>query len=331
LWLAASSEPAPNPVPPQVKDDLELVEALFDAGPEPEAPHDVLVAGERDLYLARAAEHDVIAQPKGGGDTRTLATLEQPAYDMTLAGGALWLTTRATSSPRSPDGKAPTDSGVVARLPLSGGKPAVLTTGLSSPRTIACDGEWVFVVDTDDSEAGLLQKSTIVRIPAKGGPPTVVARSDGEIDAIALDGPSIYWTDRLDGSILSAAKTGGSPKVLASERGLPEKLRAYGGALYWIERRSESLWTMPLSGGTPRQMTQDLAGFAHVVVDGRGVWWTNEAAIDGAFRVLVAPGPTGQELEGSDIVSAVDALATDGHELYWYREGVVSRVTAPGD
>jgi hypothetical protein len=321
-------------MPAPVPDDLQLIAALFDGGPETEAPHDVLVAGERDVYLARAAEHDVIAQPKSEGGARTLAKLEQPAYDMTVAAGALWLTTRVTSSPRAADAgraAAAADSGAVARLPLSGGKPAVLATGLSSPRTIACDGESVFVVDADDSEAGLLPKSSILRIPVAGGAHTVMARSDGEIDAIAMDGPLIYWTDRLDGSILSVAKTGGSPRVLASERGLPEKLRAYGGALYWIERRSESLWTMPVSGGTPRQITQDLAGFAHVVVDGRGVWWTNEAAIDGAFRVLVAPGPTGQEREASEVVREIDALATDGHDLYWYREGAISRVDVPDD
>jgi hypothetical protein len=314
-----------------VVDELELVAALFDAAPEPEGARDVLVAGAIDLYFARAAEHDIVAHPKSGAEERTLATLEQPAYDMTVAAGALWLTTRATSSPRAKDGGAAAESGVVERVALSGGKPTVIATGLSAPRAIASDGEWVFVVDTDASEAGLLPKSSILRIPAGGGPATVMARSDGEIDAIAMAGPLIYWSDRLDGSILSVAKTGGSPKVLAAERGLPEKLRAYGGALYWIERRSESLWTMPDSGGTPRQLTQDLAGFAHMVVDGRGVWWTNEAAVDGAFRVLVAPGPTGQELEASGAVTSVDALATDGLELYWDREGVVSRIDAPDD
>jgi hypothetical protein len=231
---------------------------------------------------------------------------------------------------------------VVERLSLSGGKPTVIAAGLSAPRSIAADGEWVFVVDTDASEAGHLPKSSIIRIPARGGPVSVMARSEGEIDAIALDGALIYWSDRLDGSILSLPKTGGTPQVLASERGLPEKLRAFGGALYWIERRSESLWTMPAAGGKPRQITQDLAGFANVVVDGRGVWWTNEAAIDGAFRVLVAPGPAGegprqiagpvgQELEVSGPVSSVDALATDGQELFWDQEGVVSRVEAVDD
>jgi hypothetical protein len=334
LWRAASSDPSTDPAPAPVANDLELLGAVFDAAPEAaeERTHELLIAGERDLYLARVAEHDLLAQPKSGAEPRTLAMLEQPAYDMTLAAGALWLTTRAASSPPGArDGRAPTDSGVVERVSLSGGKPTVIAAGLSAPRAIAADGEWVFVVDTDASEAGLLPKSSIVRIPARGGPATVMARSEGEIDAIAMDGPLLYWSDRLDGSILSLPKTGGTPQVVASERGLPEKLRAFGGALYWIERRSESLWTMPAAGGKPRQITQDLAGFANVVVDGRGVWWTNEAAIDGAFRVLVAPGPAGQELEVSGPVSSVDALATDGQELFWDQEGVVSRVEAVDD
>ena len=103
---------------------------------------------------------------------------------------------------------------------------------------------------------------------------------------------------------------------------------AQGDALVWVEKSSESLWTMPKGGGPPRRLAQDFAGFANVIADARGVFWTNEAAVDGEFRVL-GVGPTGEETTLSAPVDGVDALATDGERLYWERNGAVSVVTPP--
>ena len=329
VWLAssASAPPVAPPAPLPVEDDLELVAALFDAAPTSDAERDLLVAGGDDLFFARAADRVVLAVPKSGGPPRTLATLEGPVADMALAGGALWLSTQARGA--AGVGGAQGRSGLVERLSLPGGSLSVVTTELSLPTALASDGEWVFVVDVNTSEAGLLPKSSVVRLPSGGGPPTVLGRSEGEIDAIALDGAFAYWTDRLDGKILSVPKTGGEPHALASERGLPEMLRAYDGALYWVERRSDSLWTMPATGGTPRKIAQDFAGFRHLVIDRRGAWWVNEAAVQGVFRVLEAPSGKGEELAASESVTSVDALTADGRDLYWAREGTVSRVAPP--
>ncbi len=170
-----------------------------------------------------------------------------------------------------------------------------------------------------------MPKSTLLRFPAKGGASTLLARSDGEIDTLALDDTSLYWADRLEGTIRSVPKAGGAARVLASERGSPEKLTLRDGALYWVERRSESIWTMPVAGARPSQLTQDFAGFANLVVDREGVWWSNEGAVDGAFRVLGAVKP-GEELAASPPVAAIDALASDGQDLFWDRGGEVSRI-----
>lgn len=82
---------------------------------------------------------------------------------------------------------------------------------------------------------------------------------------------------------------------------------------------------MPKAGGAPRRLAQDFAGFANLVVDGRGVFWTNEAAVDGAFRVLTL-GQTGEEEAVSRAVEGVDALGSDGERIYWARDGVVEEV-----
>jgi hypothetical protein len=72
-----------------------------------------------------------------------------------------------------------------------------------------------------------------------------------------------------------------------------------------------------------------VAGFANVVVDARGPFWTNEAAVDGQFRVLTV-GKSGDVEAVSPPVDAVEALASDGERLYWERGGVVTGVPGAG-
>jgi hypothetical protein len=211
---------------------------------------------------------------------------------------------------------------------VSGGEPRGVASGFSRPRTVAADGRWVFVVDVDAGGAGLTRKNSVVRIAAAGGDKMVVGASDGEITDVVLDDADVFWADRLEGSIVAASKAGGAPRVLAADRGLPGSLALQGDALVWVEKRSESLWTMPKAGGAPRRLAQDFAGFANLVVDARGVYWTNEAAVEGSFRVLTI-GPTGDSLAVSGPSDQIDALATDGSRLFWDRAGVVARVPPP--
>ena len=144
---------------------------------------------------------------------------------------------------------------------------------------------------------------------------------------VVLGDADAYWADRLEGSIVSVPKTGGTPRILASDCGLPGPLVLQGDMLVWVEKRSESLWTMPAAGGVPRRLVQDFAGFASVVVGARGVYWTNEAAVDGAFRVLTV-GKDDEAEAVSGPSDAIDALGSDGLWLYWDRDGVVARVPA---
>jgi hypothetical protein len=343
-WWLFAGETRAHRVGLSPDDDMDLVAAFLD-GATSEPPRDVLVAGSAvahggdangaeanggeanggeanggeanggELYLALASDRTVIAVAKKGGAPRVLAHLEQPAQGMALAGGALWVTT----------------SRAVEKIPVAGGELEVLAGKLARPRAVASDGRWVFVVDVDPSRRGLTQASAVVRVPATGGAtggePVVLGHSDGEIPDLALDDGNVYWADRLAGSIVSVPKTGGAPRVLASERGLPGSIAVEGDALLWVEKRSESLWTMPKAGGAPRRLAQDFAGFANVVVDEKGVFWTNEAAVDGAFRVLTVDA-SGDVHPLSPAVDGVDAMVSDGARLFWERRGAVTVVPA---
>lgn len=307
-WWFFSADAGPPRGGAPGDDDLALVTALLD-GATSEPPRDVLLAGEGELYLARASERTVVAVAKKGGATRALAKLDTPAQGMALAGGALWVTT----------GRA------LEKIAVTGGEPQAVAVGLTRPRAVASDGRWVFVVDVDANRTGMTRGSAVVRIPAEGGERVTLGRSEGEIPDLALDDANVYWADRLEGTLVSVPKAGGAPRVVASERGLPGSVVVAGDALTWVEKRSESVWTVPRSGGTPRRVAQDFAGFANLVVDARGLFWTNEAAVEGGFRVLTAT-ESGDAKPVSPVVDAVAALASDGARLYWERGGVVEEV-----
>jgi hypothetical protein len=319
-WMQPSAPPRSLPARPP-DDDLALLVSLHDASEPRERPRDLLVAAGGQLVLARARDDTLVAFPAAGGPPRTVARLDGPAWGLVLAERTLWLSTTRTSEagPR----------GAVVRVPLSGAPPRIVSEALAHPRAIASDGRWVFVVDVDESEAGLLRRSTIVRLAAEGGPPSVLARSDAEVAGVALDDANVYWADPLDGTIRTVPKAGGDARSLASERGLPEQLVVSGDTLVWVERRSESVWTMRTSGGAPRAVAQDFAGFANLVADRRGVWWTSEGAVDGRYRVLSAPLAGGDSRPAGDSAEPIDALATDGAHLYWARNGQVSGADAP--
>lgn len=307
--LGGSERPARAPVTVTGNDDLDLVMGLLD-GAATEPPRDVLVATPGERYLARASDRSVIAVGGEGGAARTLAVLEAPARAMALSEGALWIAA----------GRG------ITKVPVGGGAATTVASGLQRPHAVAAGGGAVFFVDVEPARGGLTHASVVARVPASGGERTVLGRADGEVSNLALDDANVYWADRLEGTLVAAPRSGGPSRVLASDRGLPGEVAADADALYWVEKRSESLWTMPKAGGAPRQLTQDFAGFANLLVDARGVVWTNEAAIDGAFRVLLLPRDGGDVRPASEPVEAIDALASDGATLWWDRGGAVARV-----
>ena len=325
VWWAKRDEPRHAELPAAAPmDDLALVVALLD-GAAGEPARDVLVAGEGERYLARATDHAIVSVGAG----RTLAVLDAPARGMVLAGGALWVTA-GHAVRRIGVGAGGAGAGAGADAGAGAGAGASVAQGLQRPDAIAGDGVAAFVVDVAPATGGTGHAAVVLRLPGDGGPRAELGRSDGEITNLALDGESVYWADRLEGTIVAVPKAGGASRTLATGRGLPGSVVVDGDALYWVEKRSEAVWTMPKAGGAPpRQLVQDFAGFAHLLVDARGVVWVNEAAVDGEFRVLMVPRAGGDAIALSDGVDGVEALAGDAAHLYWERDGRITLVAPP--
>jgi hypothetical protein len=316
LWtLANAPSPASEPLP---DDDLAMLATFTDAGVA--GPRDRLAAGAGQLVTTHGDDGAIRVRPVGRGEARVLARVGAPVAGLAVSDGAAWVTSGRT----------------VRRVPLDGGAPVVVSDQLVRPHAIAAFGDAVVVVDTDPDPApqGMLRASRVVRLPtapaASGAGLVVLGHYRGEVDGVAADHGAAFWSDPLEGAVLTAAAGATSPSTLATERGLPGAVVIVGDQIVWVERRSESLWAVARTGGAPRRLVQDFAGFAHVTAHadphGDRVAWVNEAAVEGQFRVLEVPLAGGEATAVSAPVDAIDDLACDGGRLFWLRDGVASPV-----
>ena len=317
VYWRSLSPSAHGPLPPRPPDDdLPPLAQPRDTPFERAAAGDVFVAATEEFYVARAGERSIVAISKGGATpARTVARLEGPLEGMAVAGRMLLWTTAAAS----PSGKG---HGTVMKVDPRGGHPSVVTGALSSPRAVVADGQWVFVVDTNDG-AGLVPESTLVRVPIDGGEPATIAHCRGDIANVVIDAANVYFADGGEGTVLAVPKAGGSPRVVATHRGLPRQVVVDDHSVSWVEKESESLWTVPKGGGSVRRVAQDFAGFRALAADGASLWWINETAMNGSTHVLSVPEDGGDPrvvAEGS----ATDAIASDGARVYWEHDGRVA-------
>jgi hypothetical protein len=313
LWTIAN-EPSRMPeVTPD--DDLAMLDSLTEGG-APSFPDRLAVSGGR-LFVAHGADGTLDARPLTGGAPTEIARMGNPVSALAAGGGDLWIAAGRTAR----------------RVPLDGGAPVVVTDQLVRAHSIAGDGDTVFAVDADPTTPGMMKGSRVVRfpaVPAHAGSAevTVLARYQGDVSNVVLDHGAAFWTDPLEGSVLTVPEHGGAPSALATERGLPGEVVIVGDQVVWVERRSESLWVVPRTGGAARQFAQDFVGFTHLVARGTRVAWTNEAAVDRKFGVFEAPLEGGEIVALSPKVDAIEGLAGDGERLYWLRDGGAGPIEA---
>ena len=141
------------------------------------------------LYWANGTG-EIMALPIAGGTPVTLARA-QSAVDVAVDSSNVYWANYGTGS----------STGTVQSEPLSGGPIATLVAGLTDPEHIVVDGSNVYVTTGDDAVAS---------VPTGGGALTTLALSSTCIAedpfAIAIGPALVYWTNTLQGTVLSAPK-----------------------------------------------------------------------------------------------------------------------------
>jgi hypothetical protein len=141
----------------------------------------------------------VTLDPEGAGATMVVSADGGPATTLAPLGG---------------NGIAVDDSRVyvasgdsVFSLPLRGGTPQRLASGLANPRYLAVDATGIYVANFGTDTGGAWLGGSVSRIPLEGGTPVTLASGQDEIGPIVLDANSVFWARELgDGAVLRVGK-----------------------------------------------------------------------------------------------------------------------------
>ncbi len=253
----------------------------------------------------------LLSMPASGGELEKHMDLEGLAA-IAADDASLWVAvTRDLGAMNTPRAKSPT--GRIFRMPLRGGAPADVVTGIE-PKQIAVDRERVwfdgFVVPkqggtpapsgvkaplaiaVDDESVFFTNKGgKILRVAKTGGAQTVLGQGlPDEPSAIALDDTHVYvsavtWTSSAtqeQGVVARVPKAGGSVEVLAKGIATARGLWVSGDDVFVVTGRSGrpgAVLRIPKTGGEPVRIAED-GTLAHVTVDEEGILYTS----DGTFQ-----------------------------------------------
>jgi hypothetical protein len=156
-------------------------------------------------------------------------------------------------------------NGAVMRMPVGGGAPAVLASGL--PNVFMASA----AVDTNYLYFASYKEGTINRVPLAGGPVSPVATGQSQPTSLVLSGTRLYWATSNEVVTLDLGADAGAPVPLATSPatnpnvihfGSPRRIAIDAGFLYWVSLGdtdngpvyTDSVGKVPLSGGAAQPL-----------------------------------------------------------------------------
>ncbi|MDI6400999.1 hypothetical protein QLX67_03260 [Balneolaceae bacterium ANBcel3] len=183
----------------------------------------------------------------------------------------------------TPDGSALiyNQEGLLYRIPVDGGKPAVVSTGFADRNNndhgISPDGKWI-AISHHDAEKPEGSNSTIYIVPIDGGEPQKVTEETPSYwHGWHPDGKSLVYTAERNGQydIYTSPVEGGRETQLTNTPGLDDgpEYAPDGETIYFNSIRSGlmHIWQMDADGSNPVQLTNDTYNnwFPHPSPDGK--------------------------------------------------------------
>jgi hypothetical protein len=216
------------------------------------------------------------------------------------------------------------DYGLV-RIPVAGGDPVTLVSGVSVIGAVALDESHVYW-STNGSVGDCFSPScpapvgAVMSVPRAGGAVVTLASGPFVPSSLSVDATDAYFDQEVDGAttIARVPKGGGAPVAIASV-GFVTALRADASSLFWIEAdihdlSPPQLVTVPKSGGKPTKLADvGVPASTALAVDATGVFWI-ESTTHAILRVPKAGGAAATVTTG---VTDLDAIAGDASGVYW--------------
>jgi len=228
--------------------------------------------------------------------------------------------------------------GTVVQVPLDGGAPLTLRTGME----VLYDAAYLNALAIDSSnvywvEGAVGSDGVIMKTPIGSTSPTPIYSSQRIPQALTTDGANVYWADwgtfdaqgrsNNDGTVWQGSVNGGTPKMLASNQPAPSGIAVDGQNVYWSnlgflgtdnfpQPNTGSVMQVPIGGGTLTTIASAQAVPVCIIADRGKIYWSQYG--------LSAPGLIMSSTPGGGVViplaAGLDdpaALATSATTLYW--------------
>jgi hypothetical protein len=260
--------------------------------------------------------------PVGGGATADLVAGRGFLKGFALRGSELFFTESTYSSYR------------IVKVAATGGPLTVLATvtSLDHPTAIAVDDTTVYW--------GI--EGAVNAVPSSGGPvQTLIGGLDTPV-GLAVTSNELFWTERQEastrenGSLKKAPLAGGPVTILAHARDWPTDLAVDGSHVYWTEGTAwyghydgwGRIMRLPQVGGEPSVVADSGPGvLPPFAADDTHVYFANKSTLK---KVPLGGGAVEQLWAGGPIsTSSIQAIATDGSDLYWTDGGSSSVYRMP--
>jgi len=182
--------------------------------------------------------------------------------------------------------------GKVMKVPLNGGEPSTLASGLIRPAAIALDEAHVYWAESGHSGSD----GEVMAVPLDGGAPNALAIWLVAPSSVAVGGPEVYWS--IPGGLFD--RTGqvvglpifGVPMTLASGLSAPSGLVVDATRLYF--EANGAIMSMPLGGGPLTTIVPATDSPGAFAIDDASVYWlTDQEDSDGGRVARVMKTPLG--------------------------------------
>ena len=208
-----------------------------------------------------------------------------------------------------------------------------LASGQNAPLDIVADGLDVYWTnDSSMNPGGTTTPGSVLMIPVGGGSPSTLASGQESPAGLAVEG-SVYWADRLDGTVLKVdLASAGSPTTLASGQNGPQGLAVYASNVYWATVPSSMApdgTVMKLWGGAgnPVTLASGQQSPGRIALDPAGdVYWTDPSA----GTVMKLPFGSSSVTTLASAQNYPLAIAADTTGVYWTNSGAGGGITADG-